>query len=119
MLPYTLRPKLILRGASRWNPRGSPKFRILPTKSHPKFEHPGGLKATENFSENFSKIEIETLDDNTLESGTANAVIRHQINGERVQGHHATLGFPFASLFIKALNRDVHILGLSFRNGSC
>ena len=41
------------------------------------------------------------------------AVIRHQMNGERVQWHHATFGFPFASSFIKALNRDVHVPGLS------
>ena len=35
------------------------------------------------------------------------------MNGERVQWHHATLGFPFALSFIKALNRDDHITGLS------
>ena len=75
----------------------------------PKFEHPGETTETEKFSENFLKIEIETLDDNILESGAANAVIRHQMNGERLQRHHAAFGFPFASSFIKALNRDVHV----------
>ena len=48
-----------------------------------------------------------------METGTANAVIRHPMNGERVQWHHATFGFPFASAFIKALNRDVNVPGLS------
>ena len=35
------------------------------------------------------------------------------MNRERVKWHHATFGFPFASSFIKALNRDVPVPGLS------
>ena len=57
----------------------------------PKFENPGGFTETEKISKN------------NLESGTANAVIRH----------HATFSFPFASSFIKALNRDVYVPGFS------
>ena len=49
-----------------------------------------------------------------LTTGTDKTVICHQMNEERVQWHHATFGFPFASSLIEALNRDVHVPGLSF-----
>ena len=77
-----------------------------------KFEHPGGFSKNE-ISENFQNIENEIMSENTFEIGTANAVIRHQMNGERVQWHHATFGFPFTSTFVKALNRDLHVPGLT------
>ena len=76
------------------NPPHEGTSKISSTHSvSPKFEH----RETEKFYENFPKIEIETLNYDIVETGTANAVVRHQMNGERVQWHHATFGFPFAS----------------------
>ena len=43
--------------------------------SSPKFENSGGSTETEKFSEIFPKIDI--LDEDVLETGTANAVIWH------------------------------------------
>ena len=78
----------------------------------PKSKHSGGSPETE-ISENIQNIEKEIICENTFEIGTANAVIRHQMNSERVQWHHATFGFPFTSTFVKALNRDFHDPGLT------
>ena len=45
--------------------------------------------------------------------GSSNSVIRHQIQAERVQWNHATLGFPPQIGFIKALGRDLEIPGIT------
>ena len=44
--------------------------------------------------------------------GSSNSAIRHQVQAERVQWNHATLGFPPQSSFVKALGRDLAIPGI-------